>query len=127
MSLSIRKSQVLSDGTIQIEITPNNKNKPYYYRVNKNNADAFIAESQKFDKQANQLKIGSLLFGIFAGTFGAHYFTKNMGNNMIKYLINSAAGISTALLMDSLSGELLTSKQKQLCNKFGVTNCENKK
>ena len=123
MSLSVRKSQVLSDGTIQIEMTQDNKTKPYYYRVDKNNVDVFISESQKFYKQANQLRIGSVLLGIFAGTFGAHYFTKKMGNNMMKYIINSATGISGALLMDSLSGEYLVSRQKQLCNKFGATSC----
>lgn len=119
MSLKIGKSPVLNDGTIQIEMK-NNDAQPYYFRVSQDKADAFISESKSFDKKASQIKIGAIITGILGGTFAAHFFTKKMDNNLFKYLINSAAGISGAMLMDSICGEYLSSEHNKIKNKYNV-------
>ena len=120
MGLSIRKSQVLNDGTVQVEMKRDNSNSTYCYRVPHQKADAFISESQKFDNKANKIRVGAVILGILGGTFGSHFCTKKMDSNIFKFLINSAAGISGAMLMDSLSGEYLSSEQNKIKSRYNA-------
>lgn len=114
MSLEIKKSQILNDSTVQIEIKQNKRQTPYYYRLPANNSDKFISETRELDKTASIAKPLAVFLGILTGTFGANIFTKKVANKGTKFLLDTATGISMAMIADSIISKFFETKQNKI-------------
>ena len=88
----------IDNRNVQVEINSSKGNsKPNYYKVPKQEADAFITDYKKSVKRNTIISNIGFVVSILGGTLIASAATKKMQNTALKWVINIGSGIGGAI------------------------------
>ncbi len=113
MSVDAKISRVIDNNNVQVDISSKNA-RTRYYQVPKNNADNFIKQYKKQDKKASWITNTAFGASILVGVFGANALTKKMNNKLLKFVLNTAAGVGCAIAAMFGSGKYIESEKNKI-------------
>ncbi len=113
MSVDAKISRAIDNNSVQIDISSKNS-RTRFYQVPKNNADNFIKQYKKQDKKASLITNTAFGAAILVGVFGANALTKKMNNKLLKFVLNTAAGVGCAIAAIFGSGKYIQNQQNKI-------------
>ena len=119
MSLTTSIVKPLEPGYVQVNAVEKN-GYTQYYKVPQKNAKQFAAEWKQKDKNLSLCSNIAFFTSIFAGVFGATYFTKNIDSRLKQFMIQTASAITLAIISSLGMSKYAQSEQKDLLDKHGA-------
>lgn len=113
MSVDAKISRAIDNNSVQVDISSKNS-RTRFYQVPKNNADNFIKQYKKQDKKASLITNTAFGAAILVGVFGANALTKKMNNKLLKFVLNTAAGVGCAIAAIFGSGKYIQNQQNKI-------------
>lgn len=119
MSLDAKITTQLDSNFVQVDIT--SKKEPLkYYKVPKQNADSFVNNYKKQNKQNTYILNGGFVLSIFGGVLLAGMLCKNVKSKIAQYLIKTVGGVTASTSVLFASQNYIDKKEQKLVQKFNA-------
>lgn len=112
-------SKDLSNNYVELKIEDKNR-APRYFKVQKNASDEFCRKYEAKEKKYNTIQWGILAGSILTGTFAVNLFSKKISNNILRFMVNTTAGICSAIGAMQIFSDIYYKKDKEFLNRNNV-------
>lgn len=120
MAVDFKITRRFSDGCVEVEAGRKNR-ASNYYKVPENRVDDFKKEYKKNVTKMGWISAGTLTAAIIAVILPVTHFTKNIGKNSIRTVINLMSGVAAGALSMIATNKIEMKSHSKLLEKYDAS------